>query len=240
MNSLTVSGLSVWYHKAQVITDVNLQVPENAFVSIVGANGSGKTTLLRSIVNLHTQKSGIIELQGENVTRTPTHRIVRRGLTYVPDYRGILRSLTIKENLSISNFMLKDRAAFNEELDSILQLFPNLKYRYTMAAGLLSGGEQQMLAIARALMYRPRILLIDEPSIGLAPLLVGEIFQKLRTLIDKGMSILMVEQNVTRSLRASDYCYVLEKGRIIIEGRSRELVQHSELNKLYFGIRPEA
>jgi branched-chain amino acid transport system ATP-binding protein len=237
MSSLSVSNFSAWYHKAQVLTDISLKVEKASFVSIVGANGAGKTTLLRGIINIHNSKSGHVEFFGEEISRVPTYRLIRKGLTFVPDYRGILRSLTVKENLATARYIAKSRADFDTDLDSVMELFPNLKYRSSMAAGLLSGGEQQMLAIARALMYHPLLLLIDEPSIGLAPLLVEDIFQKLKSLIARGMSILMVEQNVKRSLKACDYCYVLEKGRIILEGKSEEISKNQDLHKFYLGIK---
>jgi len=165
---LNVLDLCVWYHKAQVLTNVSLEVKPGAFVAIIGANGAGKTTLLRSILNLHENKSGKIEFEGQDITRLPTHRIVRSGICYVPDYRGIVKSLTVRENLQLARKTYRSQAEFETALNGILELFPNLKYRHNMKSGLLSGGEQQMLAMARTLMYQPRILLIDEPSIRMA------------------------------------------------------------------------
>jgi branched-chain amino acid transport system ATP-binding protein len=232
---LKVTSLNAWYHKATVLTDVNVHVREGSFVAIIGPNGAGKTTLLRSIVNLHEKKSGRIELGGLDITLDPAHRIVRKDVAYVPDYRGILRTLTVKENLLLVRDRYGKASEFKEAVDDILQRFPHLKGRYNQLASLMSGGEQQMLAIARALLLKPRILLIDEPSIGLAPLLVKEIFLHLAGLIRQGMSVLMVEQNIVRSLEASDYCYVIEKGRVVLEGESRLLSERDDLQEKYFG-----
>ena len=233
---LKISDLNVWYHKAQVLTHIDIEVPEGTFVSIIGANGAGKTTLLRSIVNLHQNKTGRVWLAGKSIDSLPAHKIIRQGISYVPDYRGILKTLTVKENLAIARDRYPNSAEFDREMATVMALFPNLKYRLNMVAALLSGGEQQMLAIARALIYKPRVLLIDEPSIGLAPLLVEEIFKNLQDLTRQGMSILMVEQNVLRSLAASDYCYVLEKGRVILDGDSETVANHPDLKARYFGI----
>jgi len=233
---LKITDLNVWFHKAQVLSGITIEVRQGTFVAIVGANGAGKTTLLRSIMNLHSHKKGTIEMLSRPIGGIPTHRIVREGISYVPDYRGILKTLSVRENLQIARRYYSNQAEFNRALDSILELFPNLEFRYAKLAGLLSGGEQQMLAIARALLYRPKLLLIDEPSIGLAPLLVTEIFKKLRKLIQGGMSILMVEQNVVRSLEVSDYCYVMEKGHILLEGKSDALARRDDLKGLYFGL----
>jgi branched-chain amino acid transport system ATP-binding protein len=232
---LDVSSLSAWHHKAMVLTDVNVRVPEGAFVAIVGPNGAGKTTLLRSIVNLHEKKSGRIEFGGVDITREPMHGIARKDVAYVPDYRGILRTLTVRENFLLVRNRYGKAAEFQGAVDAIMERFPHLKGRYNHLASLMSGGEQQMLAIARALLLKPRILLIDEPSIGLAPLLVKEIFRHLAGLIREGMSVLMVEQNVVRSLEASDYCYVIEKGRVVLEGESRSLAARDDLQEKYFG-----
>ncbi|MDP2658561.1 MAG: ABC transporter ATP-binding protein [Candidatus Deferrimicrobium sp.] len=232
---LDVSALNAWYHKAMVLTDVNVHVREGTFVAIVGPNGAGKTTLLRSIANLHEKKSGRIELGGVDITREPTHSIVRKNVAYVPDYRGILRTLTVKENLLLVRDRYGKAFEFQEAVDDILERFPHLKGRYNQLASLMSGGEQQMLAIARALLLKPKVLLIDEPSIGLAPLLVKEIFLHLAGLIRQGMSVLMVEQNIVRSLEASDYCYVIEKGRVVLEGESRLLSARDDLQEKYFG-----
>lgn len=233
---LKVTDLNVWFHKAQVLSGITLEVRQGAFVAIVGVNGAGKTTLLRSIVNLHSNKKGTIELLARPIGGIPTHRIVREGISYVPDYRGILKTLSVRENLQIARRHYSNKAEFDRAYDSIFELFPNLRFRHARLAGLLSGGEQQMLAIARALLYRPKLLLIDEPSVGLAPLLVAELFQKLRKLTLGGMSILMVEQNVARSLEASDYCYVMEKGRILLEGKSDTLALRDDLKDRYLGL----
>lgn len=232
---LTVERLCVWYHKVQALFDINIKVEESSFVSIVGTNGSGKTTLLKSLMGLHQEKSGTITFMGEKICKLKTHQIVGRGICYVPDYRGILKTLSVKENLFIARSNYEKHTFFDQALEAILELFPALKYRHAMAAGLLSGGEQQMLAIARALLYRPKLLLIDEPSIGLAPLLVKEIFEKLRGLTKDGMAVLMVEQNVPRSLKVSEYCYVIEKGKVVLEGRSGEIADSDILASMCFG-----
>jgi branched-chain amino acid transport system ATP-binding protein len=233
---LRVRDLTVWYHKASVLMDVTLDVADGAFVAIVGSNGSGKTTLLRSILNLHENKGGAIEFLGRDITRQPTHRIVQQGISYVPDYRGILKTLTVRENLQTARRCYVGGREFAAELERIMELIPNLRKLQGRLAGLLSGGEQQMLAIARALLYRPQLLLVDEPSIGLAPLLVREIFRQLRQLTARGMAVLMVEQNVVRTLEASDYCYVLEKGRVLLQGESRALAAREDLKERYWGI----
>lgn len=233
---LKITDLNVWFHKAQVLSGITIEVRQGTFVAIVGSNGAGKTTLLRSIMNLHSNKKGAIKMFDRPIDGIPTHRIVREGISYVPDYRGILKSLSVLENLKIARRYYSNQAEFDRALESIFELFPNLKYTYARIAGLLSGGEQQMLAIARALLYRPKLLLIDEPSIGLAPILVTDIFNKLRGLIQGGMSILMVEQNIVRSLEVSDYCYVMEKGRILLEGKSDALARRDDLINCYFGL----
>ncbi|MBI5905593.1 MAG: ABC transporter ATP-binding protein [Deltaproteobacteria bacterium] len=232
---LEVSALNVWYQKAMVLFDVAVRVEEGTFVSIIGPNGAGKTTLLRSIVNLHEKKTGRISFAGRDITRDPAHRILRRDIAYVPDYRGVLRTLTVMENFQLVRDRYPSAADFRNEVDSILKRFPHLKPRCGMPASLLSGGEQQMLAVARALLMKPRVLLIDEPSIGLSPLLVKEIFRHLGNLTRQGMSVLMVEQNVVRSLEASDYCYVMEKGKVVLEGESRALAAMDDVQEKYFG-----
>jgi branched-chain amino acid transport system ATP-binding protein len=232
---LKVSNLNVWYQKAMVLTDVNLHVREGSFVGIIGPNGAGKTTLLRSIVNLHEKKTGRIELMGEDITQEPTHRIVQKDIAYVPDYRGILKTFTVKENFALVRDRYAGSSDFRKAVDAILVQFPHLKNRYNSLASLLSGGEQQMLAIARALLLKPKILIIDEPSIGLSPILVKEIFRYLGGVVREGMAVLLVEQNVVRTLEAASYCYLLDKGRVALEGESRELAARQDLQEKYFG-----
>lgn len=232
---LKVSNLNVWYQKAMVLTDVTLHVRQGSFVGIIGPNGAGKTTLLRSIVNLHEKKTGRIELLGTDITHEPTHRIVRKDIAYVPDYRGILKTFTVKENFALVRDRYASSSDFRDAVDGILTQFPHLKARYTSLASLMSGGEQQMLAIARALLLKPKILIIDEPSIGLSPILVKEIFRYLAEVIGGGMSILLVEQNVMRTLEAAHYCYLLDKGRVVLEGESPALAARKDLQEKYFG-----
>jgi branched-chain amino acid transport system ATP-binding protein len=232
---LEVNNLCVWYHKVQALFNVHIHVDEGSFVSVVGTNGSGKTTLLKSLLSLHRNKTGTVDFLNQDISNMEPHQIVSRGISYVPDYRGILKTLTVKENLLIARSNYLTASSFNNKLDHIFELFQSLKNQHAMMAGFLSGGEQQMLAIARALLYRPRLLLIDEPSIGLAPLLVKDIFEKLKGLTKDGMAILMVEQNVTRSLSVSDYCYVIEKGTVVLEGKSSDVAKSDLLASMYFG-----
>lgn len=232
---LELNNIQAYYGGIHALAGVSLKVPENKIVTLVGANGAGKSTTLRTIVNLVQPQSGSIIFQGENITNKKTVDIVKRGITLIPEGRRIFANLTVLENLYMGAYARSDKAAINKDIDEMYDLFPRLKERLWQVAGTLSGGEQQMLAIARALMARPKLLMMDEPSLGLAPLLVKEVFRIIQDIHSKGMTILLIEQNATAALQIADYGYVLETGQIVMEGPGKELAVNEEVRKAYLG-----
>lgn len=204
-------------------------------MSLIGANGAGKTTTLHTITGLTKAQSGSVELEGRNLLATEAHKIVSLGLAHVPEGRHIFSSLTVEENLMMGSYIRKDKERIQQDLSRVYTLFPRLQERREQAAGTLSGGEQQMLAIGRAMMSNPRILLLDEPSMGLSPLLVKEIFHIIKELNQQGMTILLVEQNARMALSISNRAYVLETGKIVMEGEGQELLQDDQVRKAYLG-----
>jgi branched-chain amino acid transport system ATP-binding protein len=231
---LEVTGLRVDYERVQAVRDVSFSVPEGAIVSLIGANGAGKTSTLSAISGI-VSASGAIRFAGEEITRFAPHQIVRRGIVQVPEGRQVIAYLSVEDNLELGAYQRHDRAGIRADLDAMLARFPALRERRRLPAGSLSGGEQQMLAIARALMARPRMLLLDEPSMGLAPLLVNEIFRILAEVHAEGKTILLVEQNARKALSISDYAYVMEGGRIIMSGTGAALMHDQRVISAYLG-----
>ena len=232
---LKVSDLKVSYGAIQAIKGISLEVNEGEIVSLIGANGAGKTTTLHTITGLTKAQSGSVELEGRNLLTTEAHKIVSLGLAHVPEGRHIFSSLTVEENLMMGAYIRKDKERIQQDLSRVYTLFPRLQERREQEAGTLSGGEQQMLAIGRAMMSNPRILLLDEPSMGLSPLLVKEIFHIIKELNQQGMTILLVEQNARMALSISNRAYVLETGKIVMEGEGQELLQDDQVRKAYLG-----
>ncbi len=232
---LELTDIQAYYGGIHALAGISLKVPENKIVTLVGANGAGKSTTLRTIVNLVPSTSGSIRFLGEEITNKKTVDIVKQGITLVPEGRRIFANLTVLENLYMGAYARNDKDAISKDIDAMYELFPRLKERLWQVAGTLSGGEQQMLAIARALMSRPKLLMMDEPSLGLAPLLVKEVFRIIKDIHSKGMTILLIEQNATAALQIADYGYVLETGRIVLEGPGEELAVNEEVRKAYLG-----
>jgi len=232
---LKIENLNVFYGGIHALKGISLNVEENKIVTLVGANGAGKSTTLRAISGLVPVKSGKILFDGEDITNRKTLDIVNRGITLVPEGRRIFANLTVLENLKMGAYARKDKEGIEADIQKMFALFPRLQERQWQIAGTLSGGEQQMLAIARALMSRPRLLMMDEPSLGLAPLLVKEVFRIIKEIHAEGMTILLIEQNATAALQIADYGYVLETGNIVLEGPGEELAQNPEVRQAYLG-----
>jgi len=232
---LTVKDLQVHYGAIHALRGVSLEVPDGKVVALIGANGAGKTTTLRAITRMVRPSAGSVTFRGEELTRLQPHEIVARGLAHAPEGRGIFLNLTLRENLELGAFLRRDRDGIQADLEKCFQLFPILKERVDQVAGTLSGGEQQMLAVARALMSRPRLLLLDEPSLGLAPQVVERIFQVLREVSQAGVSLLLVEQNAHKALQIAHQAYVLETGEVVMKGTGSELLASPEVRKAYLG-----
>jgi branched-chain amino acid transport system ATP-binding protein len=232
---LEVDSLHVSYGSIKALQGVSLRVEQGSIVTLIGSNGAGKSTTLRAISGLLRPASGQIRFQGMRLDGVPAHQVVRRGLSQAPEGRGIFANLSVAENLDLGAFTRSDRAGIKSDLDRALQLFPRLKERFHQLAGTLSGGEQQMLAIARALMARPRLLLLDEPSLGLAPQIVQQIFRIIRQINAEGVTILLVEQNAHMALNVAKHAYVLQSGTIIKEGNARTLLDDPDVKKAYLG-----
>jgi branched-chain amino acid transport system ATP-binding protein len=232
---LRIDDVHVSYGNIRALQGVSLEVPEGRIVTLLGANGSGKTTTLRTISGLLAPTSGTIHFQGRPIQGIFPERIVALGLSHVPEGRQVFGELTVLENLKIGAFLRRDRVSMREDMNSIFALFPPLRQRVAQPAQTLSGGEQQMLSIGRALMARPRLLLLDEPSLGLAPIVAEEILGILRTINAAGTTILLVEQNSEIALSISHYAYVLETGRVTLEGRSLELLDNERVRRSYLG-----
>jgi branched-chain amino acid transport system ATP-binding protein len=236
MTMLVVDDVFSGYGKSQVLHGVSLSVDEGEIVALIGANGAGKTTLLKTISGLVQTRSGTIRFQNTEIQNFSAHRIVESGVSQVAEGRAMLKRMTVLENLRIGAHVRKDKEV-GQDIDQIFSKFPVLGERHDQLAGLLSGGEQQMLAIGRALMARPRILLLDEPSLGLAPMVVTEIFRTLRALRDDETTIFLVEQNARRALQVADRGYVLERGQIALEGTGQRLLDDEKIQQTYLGKR---
>ena len=231
---LRLEGINTYYGQMHILQDVNLEVGEGELVCLLGGNASGKSTTLKTVLGLVPPRSGSIVLSGEDVTRLSTSQRIERGMAIVPENRRLFGPMTVLENLQMGAY-LRPRADLSEDLDRVYALFPLLSERRRQLAGTLSGGEQQMVAMGRALMARPRLLLMDEPSMGLAPILVERSFEIIQQVHDAGVALLVVEQNANVSLSIADRGYVLSTGRIVLEGKASELLQHEELRKAYLG-----
>ena len=233
---LEVTDLRVSYGVIEAVKGINFRLAQGEITTLLGANGAGKSTTLQAISGLIPVAGGAIFVDGDNLSNWPPHRIVARGLVQVPEGREILTRLTVKENLLLGAYRRGRDPQVDKDLASLLELFPRLHERIDGAAGNLSGGEQQMLAIARALMAKPRLLLLDEPSMGLAPLLVQEIFRSLKTLNQRGLTIFLVEQNVRQALKIAHHGYVMENGSIVLAGPSAELLHNPKVIEAYLGV----
>ena len=232
---LKVENLDVYYGNIHALHAVSFEVKEGEIVTLIGANGAGKTTTLHAISGLIPIAAGSVRFLDQDLTSLTPHKIVELGLTQVPEGRRIFANLTVKENLEMGAFTRKDRKGVNDDYERIFTRFPRLKERLKQVAGTLSGGEQQMLAIARTLMSRPKLVLMDEPSMGLAPLLVKEIFDIIKEINATGTTILLVEQNAQLALTIADRAYVLETGRVVLQGNANELANSEEVRKAYLG-----
>jgi len=231
-----VKNINVYYGKLQVLWDMSFKVEEGEIVSLVGSNGSGKTTTLRTISGLLHPPTGTIEFLGERIDRLPSQKIVAKGVAHVPEGRGIFSHLTVTENLKIGAYTSNAWKKKEETVKFVHELFPILEERKNQIAGTLSGGEGQMLAIARALMSKPKLLMLDEPSLGLAPKIVMQIFDLLKKVSKEGITILLVEQNVWQALELANRSYVLETGRVTLEGTGKELLENDQVKKAYLGL----
>jgi branched-chain amino acid transport system ATP-binding protein len=223
------------YGPIEVLHGVSLHVNQGEIVTLIGANGSGKTTLLMAASRVHPIKSGAIRLDGQDLTRVPAHQVVAKGVAQSPEGRKIFPRLTVLENLQMGAYLRKDKAGIAETMERVFHLFPVLRERRNQAGGTLSGGEQQMLAIGRALMSQPRVLLLDEPSMGVAPLLIVRIFDAIKELNREGVTVLLVEQNAHMALNAATRGYILESGRIVLSGNSRDLIGDPRVRQAYLG-----
>ena len=233
---LELRGVEVHYGGVRALGGISLRVPEGSVVALIGANGAGKTTTLKAICGLVRPRNGEILFKGRNLTDLPTEKIVASGISLVPEGRRVFPNLTVLENLMLGAYSRADREAIMTDLEWVYQLFPRLRDRRSQKAGTLSGGEQQMLAIGRGLMARPELLLMDEPSLGLAPKLVEEVFHVIEQIHREGKAILLVEQNARLALSLADYAYVLETGRIAVEGPGRQLLTDDDVRKAYLGV----
>ena len=235
MALLEVKDLKVYYGVICALKGISFEVNEGEIVSLIGANGAGKTTMMQSVVGLIPKRSGSVIFDGHDITKTPCHKIVQLGMTQVPEGRRIFQELTVYENLLMGAYNTKDQQQFKVDLEEAFTRFPRLAERRKQIAGTLSGGEQQMLAMSRALMSKPKLLMLDEPSMGLAPILVDQIFSIIKELHDAGTTILLVEQNASKALEIADRAYVLETGSITLSGTGRELANSPDVQKAYLG-----
>jgi len=232
---LEIRDLRVHYGRAEALKGISIHVDEGAIVSIIGANGAGKTTILRTISGLERPSSGEIWFQGKRIDGLPASEIVKMGITHVPEGRMLFSTMTVLDNLKMGAYLRKDRPQIMGDIDAVYQQFPVLEEKYRQPAGSLSGGQQQMLAIARALMSRSKLILLDEPSTGLSPLLVKEFSHTLRKINKEGKSIILVEQNARMALKLAKRAYLLEVGHIVVEGEAQELAKDDRVKKAYLG-----
>ena len=232
---LELKDLKVAYGGIQAVKGIDLSVDQGELVCLIGANGAGKTTTLKGITGLQPIKSGKIHYAGEDITGKPAFQLVRKGLSMVPEGRGVFGALTIEENLAMGAYARDDRAAIKDDVERVFGLFPRLKERRKQTAGTLSGGEQQMLAMGRALMSRPKLLLLDEPSMGLAPLMVQKVFETVMAVSKEGVTILLIEQNAKLALEVSSRGYVMESGEITLEGKAKQLLSDPKVRAAYLG-----
>lgn len=232
---LTINNLSVNYGGIKALQGINLKIEDNKIVTLIGANGAGKSSTLRAIMNLVKKESGTVEYNGEDLSNLRTMDIVKKGIALSPEGRRIFPNLTVEENLILGAYTIKDKGVIQKTMNEIYELFPRLKERSWQKAGTLSGGEQQMLAVGRAMMVHPKILMLDEPSLGLAPLLVKDIFDIIKEIHRKGNTILLIEQNAKKALEIADYGYVIETGSIVLEGEGKSLLDNAKVKEAYLG-----
>jgi branched-chain amino acid transport system ATP-binding protein len=235
MSVLEVAGLDVYYGAVHALKGVTLRVESGEIVTLIGANGAGKTTLLRAVSGLVPPRAGSVTFEGRDITRLPAHAIVGRGIAHSPEGRHVFPGLSVEDNLAMGAYTRKDRDGIRADREQVFTLFPRLRERHRQSAGTLSGGEQQMLAIGRALMARPRLLLLDEPSLGLAPLLVREIFRTITEINHRGVTVLLVEQNAHMALGVASRGYVLETGRVVLEDAAGRLLVNQDVKNAYLG-----
>lgn len=235
MSMLEIEKLEVYYGAINAIKCISFNVEQGEIIALIGANGAGKTTTLHTITGLVPAKHGSVKLNGCDITKIPAHKIVSMGMAHVPEGRRVFAQLTVYENLMLGAYTRKDKAEISENLELMYERFPRLKERRKQTAGTLSGGEQQMLAMARALMSKPSIVLMDEPSMGLSPLYVSEIFDIITEINKSGTTVLLVEQNAKKALSIADRAYVLETGKIVLSGNAKDLMNNDEVKKAYLG-----
>lgn len=235
MAMLTINDLEVYYGMIQAIKGISLEVNQGEVIALIGANGAGKTTTLHTITGLLSPKKGSVIFEGTDITKIPAHKIVSMGMAHVPEGRRVFANLTVYQNLKMGAYTRKDSNEINETLQMVYKRFPRLEERKNQIAGTLSGGEQQMLAMGRALMSHPKIILMDEPSMGLSPIFVNEIFDIVKEISASGTTVLLVEQNAKKALSIADRAYVLETGKIVLEGNANELLNNDSVKKAYLG-----
>jgi branched-chain amino acid transport system ATP-binding protein len=232
---LTINNLHVSYGGIKALRGINLNIEENKIVTLIGANGAGKSSTLRAIMNLVKKAEGTVKYDGVDLTNLNTMDIVKRGIALCPEGRRVFVNLTVEENLILGAYTINDKGTIDIEMNKVYELFPILKERSWQKAGTLSGGEQQMLAVGRAMMVKPKVLMLDEPSLGLAPLLVRDIFEIIKEIHRQGNTILLVEQNAKKALEIADYGYVLETGSLVLEGNGEELLHNEKVKEAYLG-----
>ena len=235
MAMLKVTDLQVYYGVNQALKGISFEVNEGEVIALIGANGAGKTTILHTITGLIEAKAGTVEFEGKDITKMPGHKIVTLGMAHVPEGRRVFADLTVLENLKMGAYTRTDKNEIAESLAMVYKRFPRLEERKNQLAGTLSGGEQQMLAMGRALMSKPKIILMDEPSMGLSPIFVNEIFDIIREVSESGTTVLLVEQNAKKALSIADRAYVLETGNIVLEGDAKEMMNDESVKKAYLG-----
>ena len=235
MAMLEVKDLEVYYGMIQAIKGISFEVNQGEVIALIGANGAGKTTTLQTITGMLQAKKGHILFEGQDITKVPGHKIVTMGMAHVPEGRRVFANLTVLQNLKMGAYTRKDKNEIEQTLETVYTRFPRLKERQNQMAGTLSGGEQQMLAMGRALMSQPKIILMDEPSMGLSPIFVNEIFDIIKSVSESGTTVLLVEQNAKKALSIADRAYVLETGRITLEGKASDLLHDESVRKAYLG-----
>ncbi len=235
MAMLEVNGIEVYYGMIQALKGVTFQVDKGEIIALIGANGAGKTTTLHTITGLLTPKKGTVTFEGKDITHTPAHKIVSMGIAHVPEGRRVFADLSVYQNLRMGAYTRKDKNEIEQTLEIIYERFPRLKERKNQRAGTLSGGEQQMLAMGRALMSRPRLIVMDEPSMGLSPIFVNEIFDIIAEISRAGTTVLLVEQNAKKALNIANRAYVLETGKIVLSGDAKDLLNDDAIKKAYLG-----
>ncbi|MGY4687113.1 ABC transporter ATP-binding protein [Petrotoga mexicana] len=233
---LKISDMHVHYGGIHAVKGIDMEIKKNEITTLIGSNGAGKTTTLNGIMNVVKKSGGTVLFDNVDITSIETHKIVEKGVVLVPEGRRIFPNLTVLENLRLGSYSRKDSEKINEDFDWVLTLFPRLKERLKQLGGTLSGGEQQMLAVARGLMSRPKVLMLDEPSLGLAPILVKEVLETIEKICEEGVTILLVEQNAVGALKIAHYGYVLETGKIVLEGPAEDLLENDEVRKTYLGV----